>query len=216
MESHQKNPFHLPPSGALPSIHHSTRHTGNRARTTRPERKFTHFLSPEAQLAMAQAEEDTVSIRQTSSAHVRSTSPPKRHHEHHKKRKHLNKRHTSFTELFERTSSRLDGDITQRPHTHQHQREHHGHHSNHGFTQRRALGDQKLDNAMELVEHVNRDEPFAHRHPFEELLDEDDKIIEEIARRNALDKCHVWMQSQEHFHENPNGQHDDDDHLLDE
>ena len=48
-------------------------------------------------------------------------------------------------------------------------------------------GGGKLQNALEIIEHVNADEPPPPP--------DDGEVIAEMARINSIDKCNVWFEA---------------------
>lgn len=167
-------------------VHHYDRRLLRSSQDHTRVRKFTDFLSPEAQEAMKQAVEDTAILRQTRSAHAPKNSSPKRDRSKKKKPPPV-PRVPSYGELLDRNSTpRMNGDITDIDNEKSAQTE---------MNQRkRAIGGGKMDNALEMVEIVNADAPEEETPGTHKFMDSDDFFIDQIAHKNSVEKCKVWME----------------------
>lgn len=54
-----------------------------------------------------------------------------------------------------------------------------------------------MDNAMEIVEIVNADDPKPDPVTAAVEADHDEQVISEIARINSINKCNVWFEAHE-------------------
>ena len=164
------------------------------------KKNWTHGLSPEAQVAMRLALEDTKAMKLERENTLRLQNEQKQNEQ----GKSINKvafvsdqsdhghdsadsnvkspnvlsREPSYTELFERSgSARMRRDMTDESYSEE-------------SDPKRALGGGKVESTMELVEIVNHDKP-------DESTTLDEHAIEELRRINSVDKCTVWIEATE-------------------
>ena len=147
--------------------------------------KFSDQLSLEAQIAMQLAMKDTQAMKKQdggeTDAGVSSPSKSRNGNNHVKFADEQQtparpdtqcSKHSSFSETFEKRGSvRMSCDLTDDK-------------FDPSSVSKRSLDGMKVENALEIVEIVNHDE----RHFV------DDDVIEQIAQRNSVEKCLVWME----------------------
>ena len=168
-------------------------------------KKWLEFMSPEAQVAMRLASEDTRAMKieqrskvsdQEDKQNVKRKSSTKvvlvgdkstngdENADSVPKSPNMLSREPSYSELFERNgSARMRRDMTDESYSEE-------------SDPKRALGGGKVESAMEIVELVNHDQP-------DETASLDEHAIEELKRINSVDKCAVWMEATEDHQSEP-------------